>query len=400
MRVPNIFSLIKIILYKIIRKFFCLPYNYSPLENFYFYVGKKPNKIALLSYRVLHVRELSHQTWSSGGDVFDLLAVLSKLGYKTDIIDCADYSFVPQKKYDLFIGNEGADFETIMPRLPSDATTIFYPATAYWKYNNQQQRERLEDLERRRNFSAKDERDLAPLGQEYALTHADGTIVLSNEVGKKTYPNFKQAYALEGASYVHKKIIDVNKKDFNAGKNNFLFLSGSGNAHKGLDLLLEAFAQIPQAHLYICTKLELDFSVAYKKELFDTPNIHYVGHIKLYRKKFYDLIASCNYVIFPSCSEGSPGSVADCMIQGLIPLVTRSAHLEVQGLGYYIDPPSVSSIVQLIHELMDHDERWYREKSRSIQNVASKRFDPAVFRKKMEQFIVCLTTEKAQKIKK
>jgi len=93
--------------------------------------------------------------------------------------------------------------------------------------------------------------------EEYANESADGIICLGNIVARDSYSKFPLVINLNNAAY-HDTRYERTKKDFNRGRNNFLFFSGSGNVHKGLDLLLEAFSQLP-AHLYICQYISPDF---------------------------------------------------------------------------------------------------------------------------------------------
>lgn len=388
----NVKNLIYIYYKKIVRKILKFlfrinqPYNYKPLYNYYHYAGIKPKKLALLSYRVLQLREQSKKTWSSGGDVHDFIQVLSEVGYKTDIVDSRDKDFVPHKKYDLFIGHEGYNFKKICENLPKKTTKIFFLATSYWKYLNSEEQKRIESVYKRRGVLFKSEREIKA-GEDETLKMADGVLMLGNEDCRKTYPNSEKFFILDNASYLDRGMIDLKKKNFLASKDNFLILSGSGNVHKGLDLLLEVFSKLPDKHLYICSQLEEDFAREYKKELFDTENIHYIGYIKLYKKEFFDLMYKCNYLIFPSCSEGSPGSVVDCMVQGLIPIVTKSSHIDVDGLGFYIEPCNHDKILELVNEVSSHDNDWYKERSFEIQKEAIIRFDPKLFKMKLKKFI-------------
>jgi len=382
----NLSSIAKIYFAKIYRRILRKKCGRDPFFNFFYYTGKKHNKFALLSYRVLPVWLQAKDAWSSNGDVHSILKSLSDLGYKTDIVDSRDVEFVPQKNYDLFIGHEGYNYKKISECLSEKTVRIFFPMCAYWKFQNEQEEKRVEDLYKRKGFKIIPERKIS-LDEDYGINNADGVILLSNERGKNTYPNKEKIFTLEGASYIKRATFNVQNKNFGSAKNNFLFLSGSGNVHKGLDLLLEAFSKMPEKNLYICSKLENDFSKLYKEELFELPNIHYIGNIKLYQNKFYDLLEKCNYIIFPSCSEGSPGSVIDCLSQGLIPLVSLNAHIDIDGLGLYIDPCSIDNVVDTVWKISNYDDKWYCDKSVSIKQIAAKRFSEDFYVSKLGGYI-------------
>lgn len=361
-------------------------YDYSPLFSVFYYTDNRRTKRALLSYRPLQLRMWSKTTWSGGRDVCDMVHALSELGYVIDVVYSRDTNFLPKKHYDVFIGHEGYNFQRIAEHVPKDTPKILFTATAHWKFLHAEEDKRIQDIYTKTGVLLQSERHVKEM-EDVAFQLADGIIMSGNEACKKTYPPSEKIYTLETASFAHKKVIDVRKKDLEAGKNNFLLLSGSGNAHKGLDLLLEVFCKIPGKHLYICSTLEEDFARVYEKELFYTHNIHYMGYVKAYGKKFYEMMYGCNFLMFPSSSEGSPGSVVDCMMQGLIPLVSRASHIDIDGLGYYIDPCTKDRIAELVADVSRHEIPWYAEKSAKIQAEARERFSPELFRKKFKTYI-------------
>ena len=68
-------------------------------------------------------------------------------------------------------------------------------------------------------------------------------------------------------------------KDFEACRTRFLWLGSRGMVFKGLDLVLDAFVQMPEYHLTVCGPVakEKDFEQVYYQELYHTSNIHTYG---------------------------------------------------------------------------------------------------------------------------
>jgi len=95
--------------------------------------------------------------------------------------------------------------------------------------------------------------------------------------------------------------------------------------HKGLDLVLEAFAGMPDMNLTVCGPISSDhaFEQLYRTELYHTPNIRTAGWVDVSGAEFRDIVRNCVAVIFPSCAEAQATSVINCMRAGLIPMVTR-----------------------------------------------------------------------------
>jgi glycosyltransferase involved in cell wall biosynthesis len=160
--------------------------------------------------------------------------------------------------------------------------------------------------------------------------------------------------------------------------------------HKGLDLLLEAFANLPQ-HLWISSHLDHNFAYLYTRELTKLPNIHLLGWVQPRSRLFYQVMHRCGFAILPSCSEGQSQSVVECMNQGLVPVVSRECGLSVDGFGVYIDPCSVVSIAGLVNELSEWAPSRLEGASQAARLAAQSEFSQVAFLQRLEQAIrTCL----------
>jgi glycosyltransferase involved in cell wall biosynthesis len=110
-----------------------------------------------------------------------------------------------------------------------------------------------------------------------------------------------------------------------------MWFGSGGLVHKGLDLVLETFVDMPDYHLTICGPIdgEKDFRKVFYKELYQTANIHTEGWLDVDSQKFVKIARGCIGLIYPSCSEGGGGSVINCMHAGLIPIVSRESSVDV-----------------------------------------------------------------------
>ena len=72
----------------------------------------------------------------------------------------------------------------------------------------------------------------------------------------------------------------------------FLWIGSQGLVHKGLDLVLEAFARMPDLHLTVCGPIreEPAFEAAFRRELYATPNIETLGWVDIASPAFADLL--------------------------------------------------------------------------------------------------------------
>ncbi len=313
-----------------------------------------------------------------------IVKVLNELGYVVDVVDWDNLDFVPEKKYDLFIGHGGKNFESIYKHLNKDAIVIYFSTGSYWKFHNTQEERRFDDLKLRRGVTLPYDRYINE-SEEFANSVADGIICLGNHHICETYSKFPLVLNLNNASYSDDHYNKVTK-NFEKNRKNFLFFSGWGNVHKGLDLLLEVFSKSDK-NLYICTHLDSEFKKFYKHELRDYPNIHYVGFIQMRSKKFYNLMDKCNYVIFPSCSEGSPGSVVACLQYGLIPIVSKESNLDVDNYGILLKECSIKDITKVINDVSNKPIDWIREKSLLARKAAITDYSEETFLNNLKNHI-------------
>ena len=271
------------------------------------------------------------------------------LGYGVDVINEQNDRFVPTKNYSFFVGNR-INFDRISGLLNKECIRILHVDTSHWLFNNMAEYRRLELLRQRRGFALHPDRYLTP---NFAIERADYATVLGNHFTMSTY------------SHANKLLFRVpissatvypwqDDKDFEQVRNHFLWFGSSGFVHKGLDLVLEAFAQMPKYRLTVCGPIRFDpeFQSRYDKELYKTPNIHTVGWVDISSPKFLEIAKNCVGIVFPSCAEGGGGGVITCLHAGLIPVVSREASVDVdESRGLVLKESSVDEVKASVQSL-------------------------------------------------
>jgi hypothetical protein len=353
--------------------------NKRIINNYHEFLSHRDNnsrdvspKSALLSYLVTPIlpkpEKRDASTFSNAGIAQYIPRALNELGYSVDIVNYDNKRFAPEKKYDLFIGHAGINFESIAQKLDPDCVKIYFSTGTYWKSWNQMEKDRLDDLKRRKGIQLPVDR-IIENDEEYANSVSDGIICLGNEVAKKTYQKFPLVINLNNA--VFPDSYSPIGKNFNASRNNFLFFNGGGNVHKGLDLLLDAFSHLDQ-HLYVRQEIEPAFFNIYKKELTEYSNIHVIKYLKKPSREFFSLMDNCNFIISPTCAEGQPGSVIECMAHGLIPILSKEANIDTKDFGITLQENSVDELISTIKAVSQKSPEWCRIQSdltiREIQN--------------------------------
>jgi len=284
-----------------------------------------------------------------------------KYGYNVDIIDWDNNAFLPKKEYSIFIDIH-SNMERLAPILGGDCKKILHITGAHWKFQNSAEMRRLSNLKSRRGIELKPRRQVTPsLGIEYA----DCATILGNAFTQSTFAySGKPLYPIPLSTTVQ---FPYYEKDFTKIKKNFLWFGSSGMVHKGLDLVLDAFSELPDFNLTVCGPVnqEPDFKKAYFKELYRSKNIRTLGFIDVRGAKFLEVIRNTNALIYPSCSEGQAGSVVTCLHAGLIPIVSYESGVNVDDFGIILNKCNVEEVVEAIEILLQKPTEELQRMSKS-----------------------------------
>jgi glycosyltransferase involved in cell wall biosynthesis len=359
--------------------------KYLPKSN------SKPQK-SLVSYLVDPVIDdlsgISTGLFSNNGAGRTIPKVLNELGYVVDIINWDDTRPI-QGEYDLVIFHGGKNFEQIKKLNKPNNKLVYYSTGSYWQYHNTQEQKRLDYFHLRHNKKYKLDREIQD-AEEDANTSADAIIALGNQDTASTYAKFKHVYNLEGASMpiANPRSIQGTETD-NIG---FLFMAGPGNLHKGLDIILDAWAKLPKnLHLHIITYLDDDFVDYYRNQLYDSPNIHTHGYVMQRSEQYYDIIKDCQFSVLLSCSEGSPGSVIESMHQGLIPIISRESHVNIDNHGYVLKKNNMEELEDLILSLSSLKQREIVKSQQELRDWTQKEFTVQKYEQELIKIIKDIT---------
>jgi glycosyltransferase involved in cell wall biosynthesis len=288
-------------------------------------------------------------------------------GYAVDVISHRNTTFVPHRHYAVVVDVRRL-LERIAPALDARCLKIAHLDTAHMLYQDAAEARRLLMLQRRRGVT------LAPLRFEVpnrALDHADCGLTTGNQ------------WTIESYAYANKPIyrlplpspLDLpwdDEKDFEACRRRFLWFNTQGLVHKGLDLALEAFSDLPDYQLVVCGPIqdERAFVEVYRKELYDLPNIETVGWVRVTSPEFTRVAARCVAVVSTSCSEGGSGSTINCMHAGLIPVTTLEASVDVEDFGVMTTGDRPEDVRDAVTTLASRPASELRERARRAWEVA------------------------------
>ena len=299
------------------------------------------------------------------------------LGYTVDVINYTNRTFLPYKDYAFFI-DARRNLERLAPLLNPECVKIMHIDTSHILFHNAGEASRLLALQQRRGVTLQPRRFEMP---NLGIEHADCATMMGNKFTSRTY------------NYAKKPVFCLpistptlypwpEEKNFEACRKRFVWFGSGGMVHKGLDLVLDVFAAMPEYHLTICgpVEQEKDFERAYYKELYQSPNIRTVGWIDVASPEFMEIANTSIGLIYPSCSEGQCGGVVTCLHAGLIPIVSRESGIDVSpDFGVTLESCSVEEITNAVQRVSDLP-------SQQLQRMARKAWEYARANHTKERF--------------
>jgi len=228
--------------------------------------------------------------------------------------------------------------------LPPQCHRILHATGAHWLVQNCQELRRLLSLRERKSRALNPVRLAAP---SRAVEAADEITILGNKFTA-------DSFAFSGKPITRIPISSAYEFEFprlvepETAHRSFLWIGSYGMVLKGLDLVLEAFAAMPELQLTVCGRpeKETDFYSLYRSELENTPNIHFQGWVDLSSEVFHELLLRHSAVVYPSASEGGAGSVIHSMHGGLVPICTAAASVDLGDFGVLITEDTPEGVRQ------------------------------------------------------
>lgn|GEM_PF-1606100 len=299
----------------------------------------------------------------------ELVRQLNSRGWVVDFIDCNDVDVnINWQKYQLVFDERN---HLMFSPLIKGQKKVFYSTGLKWTFHNEEQLKRLNWFFKRTGIRIYPERFLFP---NYSDEFAD----YQTYYGKADFMTMFSSNSIKVPLDVSCTFVPSNFDNRKRRLNRFVWFGGSGSIHKGLDLAIEAFKHLTNCELIIFgpVEREVHFYNWLKKVMSEYPNIQYYGYADLKNEEHLTILSSAVANVFPSCSEGGPGSVAQAALLGLIPIVTSTANIRYENLGYVIengsDEQMINSIVEKVKSLMSIPEKRVLEQMEENYVYAAK----------------------------
>lgn len=322
-----------------------------------------------------------HQNWWQN---VEIAKILDSFGYTVDVIHFQDTRRTLKNNYDLLLGM-GPACRQMAKLIPKGVPKIYIATGSETGFNNAQEMKRIAGVASRRGCNLKPSRIAKFVSSD--LKYFDSIACFGNKFTASTYQKYHGSlYTFNNHGYSD---IDFYKKDFEHAKYSFLYFNSFGHVHKGLDLLLEIFPRHPRLHLYICASFqqEPDFVACYKKELFETSNIHLLGYVNVPGPDFKSVCEKSAYTILPSCAEGQSGSAVVCMHAGLIPIVSKECGIDTNDFGITLKSCDIDEIENTVTNLANMPPEWHRRKSEKTREIALKHYSEEAFKNRLKEIL-------------
>ena len=323
----------------------------------------------------------------------EIARLLDQLGYLVDVVDWDNRHVLIDLDYDLLIGFGYA--EELAKQLPLSTVKIFLATGSQANFANKRESERIEEIQGSRGCLLPPMRQ-SPDRAEY-LSYFDAIACIGNQDVAATFqPYFqKKIHTWNNFGYDHLSGMPKGK-NFEEARRSYLYFAGSGQVLIGLDLVLEAFAQLPELKLYVCGAFinEKEFCECFHKELYETPNIIPVGWVHVGSPQYFELIRKCEATVFPICAGGSPGSVVLLMNHGIIPIVSKEAGIDTADFGITLSSNDVDEIREKVSWLASKAADWHRQTAMRVFQAARQDFSQAAFTKRFHDILATVIHDK------
>ncbi|NDO61714.1 glycosyltransferase [Bacteroides caecimuris] len=281
---------------------------------------------------------LSHQNKREAliiGEIFHRLGYNVKVALFNDSKECDD------RKYDIIFGLE-PNFITMCKKNPK-ALKIYYATGAYWEHQIASVITQTDLFNKTHNTHLQYSRLVKP---HNSCEIADTIFQIGSSFTIKTYPQkLQQKIKIINQSSNFTGLCNLEKKLETTSNTEFIWFGSDGSILKGLDIVIEYFMQNTQLKLHIVGPIDPDFKDYFQPRTKKYTNIIWYGFLHTYSEEFMNIAYKASFNIFPSGSEGCPGSVITLMQMGVIPIVSPCAAFDkIEEYGYLLPNLSIKAI--------------------------------------------------------
>ena len=268
----------------------------------------------------------------------ELLRLVNEAGYIVDYFNTWNENLkIDWDRYDLVIDER----DNLRHCTSARPVKVFYCTGVYWLLQNIGELRRNQAFMARTGVKTLAKRQISPTTSD---SHADLISYFGSDAQLQHFTPRLGFVPLNISCVTVPASLTV--RDLVTARNHFVWFGGAGLLHKGADLAIEAFKEMPDVELHILGGIQEDDNLNdwLQTTVRQYPNIHLEGWMNTESVRFRELMAQSVAVLLPSASEGGAGSAAQAMHFGLLPIVTATANLRCP-LGLVIDAEEPDAVI-------------------------------------------------------
>ena len=337
-------------------------------------------------------------THTNNKEIKAICETLRDMNYNVFLIDrdakIEEIDDLKNEDFEIFISNasgNSARFHDYIIDNFSIKKKIFYASGPEPKFSNKLVSERYQSFDKRHNCVSVRRRLVDIKKNIDRLKKIDGIFYIGNDFSKSSYERYRKPL-FQLLPIIDNKFLLTEKEIKNKKKNNIVYVGGTGLICKGLDIVIDAFLDLPDFKLDIFgPEDENDFWNIYKNKI-KGKNIFFHGFVSPNRSLFRNIVKRATYHVNCPAAEGMATSILLTNTFGVIPVVSASSGIDIENFGYEINNEK-NSIINKFNELKNVPEE--KTSIRIISTLKhSEKFSLSLFKKNLSASIYDLLHQK------
>lgn len=326
----------------------------------------------------------------------EIALILRSKGFNVEVVDWNDSKFRIKKNYKIVV-DVGSNFADWHNELNPNCKRWLHLTGSYPTFQNNAEKERINALKKRKPGSSYSPKRYVVDYKKVidSIETSDCCTLIGNKDTLLTYPKkYWKKISLVTVSASRITFVKKSNAEYVPPEKEFLWYFGSGAVHKGLDIVLEAFASKTDFVLNVVGNIdhENDFKKIYSNELYNTPNIRYFGYLDPTSDVFIDILRKCYCFIAPSCSESISTSVATCLQVGLYPVISKNVGVNLPSLcGTYLNNLTVKSVKSAIDSVSHMDDKVLARQISIMQEYSLSEYSRKMYSDRIIKFLDKIT---------
>ncbi len=306
-------------------------------------------------------------------------------GFCIDLVDCreSDIEFsILFNNYDIVFGF-GNFFNYLTHKTTSNQKNIMYLTENHPSFSLKKEKERVAYFYKRHNKKVGLSRSNLYYKEE-DFENLNSIVYLGNSLDADLIPVNVPKHALQPTGLINDNYQQI-KRNVSESKKHFLWFGSFGAIHKGLDLLIDVFMELPDCTLHIGGLSQIEKKLLPNFKGFS--NIIDLGFVDVKSNSFLSLVNKCSFIVLPSCSEALSTGVITGMNHGLIPIVTKETGFLFSNFGLMLDDYKIETIKEAIKKVSNYSDQLILDQHNLVYNYSFENFSLKKFQKNFSSIL-------------